>query len=322
MMIVAGALLIAAGFYWAGRASVIDEFALLDMFEQRERDDDGYNFISPLLECEAPQHLQFKSVRNTEEAVEKIVQAEHGRGNVTDLSVYFRDLNNGPRFTINEGTKFVPASLLKVPIAMAFLMAAEQDHSLAQRSVSYDGEHLDVTPTFVDFPALEAGKTYTTVELLNRMLVYSDNDAMRLLFEMMPKKVLSEVYGDLSIKEHDDPQDEITVVEYASFFRMLYNATYLSKPLSEYLLGILARTEFKDGLRAGIPNSVVISHKFGEREDKERKVNQLHDCGIVYAPGKPYLICVMTRGKDFNKLAPVITRVSEAVYKNFVIEGK
>jgi hypothetical protein len=41
---------------------------------------------------------------------------------------------------------------------------------------------------------------------------------------------------------------------------------------------------------------------------------QLHDCGIVYAPGKPYLICIMTRGSDFKRLSPVIAQISKQVY--------
>jgi hypothetical protein len=62
---------------------------------------------------------------------------------------------------------------------------------------------------------------------------------------------------------------------------------------------------------------VKVAHKYGERgiyEDTQLTGIELHDCGIVYAPGSPYYLCVMTRGKDTSKLAKVIASISAAVY--------
>jgi beta-lactamase class A len=259
-------------------------------------------------------------VQNAERAVKKIVSDELARGRIADVAVYFRDLNNGPWFGINEKVGFIPASLLKVPLAMAVLMKVQKTPPLLKQEVVFDGEHADFNQVYLDFPGLEKGKAYSTAELLGRMLGYSDNDAMRILYESLPAGALSQVYDDLGIQEQDSPEDEITVVTYASFFRILYNSTYLSRPVSEYMLSLLAEAQFKEGLRAGVPQSIMIAHKFGEREDESLKIYQLHDCGIVYAPGKPYLICVMTRGSNFKDLSPVIARISEAVYENFTQE--
>jgi hypothetical protein len=46
-------------------------------------------------------------------------------------------------------------------------------------------------------------------------------------------------------------------------------------------------------------------------------MHQLHDCGIVYFPDNPYIICVMTRGDDVNELAPVVAHISKMVYDEF-----
>lgn len=96
-----------------------------------------------------------------------------------------------------------------------------------------------------------------------------------------------------------DGQAKLTVKEYASFFRILFNSSYLSADNSERALNLLAHTEYHDALPS--PQGVVVAHKFGEAgtENIER---QLHDCGIVYLPDHPYLACIMTRGRDAEKL--------------------
>jgi len=43
---------------------------------------------------------------------------------------------------------------------------------------------------------------------------------------------------------------------------------------------------------------------------------QLHDCGIVYYPQRPYVICVMTKGRDLDVLKNVIKGISEIVYEH------
>ena len=107
---------------------------------------------------------------------------------------------------------------------------------------------------------------------------------------------------------------------YSVFFRVLYNATYLSINHSELALKILGDTKFAEGLRAGVPEHVAIAHKFGYRRMdgalRDTPSSQLHDCGIVYYPNKPYFICVMTKGNNINDLKAFIGEVSEAVYRD------
>jgi hypothetical protein len=83
--------------------------------------------------------------------------------------------------------------------------------------------------------------------------------------------------------------------------------------------------EYKDGLIAGVPSNITISHKFGEREltdEKGNVVNQLHDCGIVYYPEHPYLLCIMTRGKNIDNLSRSISAISKIVYQEVSLRAK
>ncbi len=71
---------------------------------------------------------------------------------------------------------------------------------------------------------------------------------------------------------------------------------------------------------AGVPSTVDVAHKFGERttlasDTESTETKQLHDCGIVYFPENPYLLCVMTRGTDFKVLEGIISDISRMVYE-------
>jgi hypothetical protein len=57
----------------------------------------------------------------------------------------------------------------------------------------------------------------------------------------------------------------------------------------------------------------------GERE-LQNGIRQLHDCGIVYLESHPYLLCIMTRGYDFEKLSKIISMISSQVYSEMTKE--
>ena len=106
----------------------------------------------------------------------------------------------------------------------------------------------------------------------------------------------------------------MTTAEYAKIFINLHNAEYLTKDKSNYALLLLSQTTFYEGIVHGVPITIKVAHKFGERETMYSQ--QLHDCGIVYYPEHPYVLCIMTNGKDTKTLSKVISGISETVYRD------
>ena len=149
------------------------------------------------------------------------------------------------------------------------------------------------------------------------MIKSSDNNATLLLYQFLGFDKTAETYKDLGLNPPQvDTDYQVSARQYATFFRILYNATYLSQSQSEKALSLLAEVDFKDGLVAGVPAGVVVAHKFGERHyDGDVAVEQLHDCGIIYKQKHPYILCVMTRGRSVTELASVISQVSRTVYE-------
>ncbi len=100
---------------------------------------------------------------------------------------------------------------------------------------------------------------------------------------------------------------------YAVVLRTLFSATYLNRLNSEKTLELLSKTYYKDGIVEGVPSNIPVAHKFGLRE--AQSVTELHDCGIIYYPDHPYLLCVMTAGSNFNLLQKIIQDISRITYE-------
>lgn len=282
--------------------------------------------IDPLLDCEAADRFDPHELSDLHDHVESAVDSAKSRGLAEHVSVYFRDLDNGTWFGVEDQVSYSPASLLKVVTLIALLKEAEARPGVLDRKVIFGGDRggpwtQNVEPP----PPLVAGQAYSLDELAERLIVYSDNTASEMIKTALDPKSLERVFDDLQIPypEVSASEDFLSARQYATFLRILYNASYLGRPMSEHALELLSRSKFEKGLRAGIPSSVTIAHKFGERgygsgDPRAVKLHQLHECGIVYEPHRPFLLCVMTRGERFEDLATAIREVAKTVHDEVV----
>lgn len=299
-------------------------FALLDTLKhEREvpvskqvRQVGEYRYINPLLECEVADGTIDARKQNFQDDLDQFIQRLKKEKNLSEAAVYFRDLNNGPAFGVDETGEFFPASLLKVPVMMAYYRWSEQEPGLLTREILFEAPRdFGVSIAIKPREELEPGKTYSLEELIRRMIIFSDNQSLALLTARLPNEHLRDLFGLLGVGDDVlvDSQGKLTVKEYAGFFRILFNSSYLSRENSERALQLLASTDYADALSAGIPSGIVVSHKFGEAGTAATE-RQLHDCGIVYFPNHPYLACIMTRGTNLDSLKQSIVDISRFIY--------
>lgn len=287
------------------------------MGSQQVRQDGGYEYINPLLECEVADGLLDARKENFHDELEEYVAKLRQEKRVSEVAFYFRDLNNGPAFGINLESEFFPASLLKVPVLMAYYHLSESTPTLLQAEVRFETVmEFGIEQTIVPRESLKVGEVYRVEELLRRMIVYSDNQALYLLTSRLPLSEIQSLFAMLGADTRvlSNPEAKLSVKEYASFFRILFNSSYLSRENSEKALALLSMTDYRDALPAGVPDALRVAHKFGEAGTGSIE-RQLHDCGIVYFPEHPYLACIMTRGNDANVLKETIRDISRFVYQ-------
>lgn len=281
-----------------------------------------YTYVDPLLAVRGIDPVSSIPYNGLQNSVQSYVDAQTKAGNLQATTVYLRDLKTSGGFTINPNEQYSPASLLKVPTMMVYYQLAEDDPGILNEQLTYSGAVDANTQENLPSPVQIAPGTYTADKLIQHMIKYSDNNAAELLVENLNGSgnaaAFDTLFKDLGIGQIDLTSDYMTVRAYSLFFRVLYNATYLDPETSEKALKLLTETDFTKGITQGVPADVDVAQKFGEYTDVENGLvlkRELNTCGIVYYPGHPYLLCVMTKGSDFAQLETFIGHVSDQVYQ-------
>ncbi len=255
--------------------------------------------------------------------INNFIAVQKSSGVLDTASLYF--INYGKEtgsFAINEKAPFTPASLLKVVIMVAYLKKSDTDPSILQKELFYNptiAENLQSIP-FESPSTLVVGNSYSVSDLINKMIIDSDNGAMNVLIDNIDTSYLNTVYANLGLKGPTGISPyAISVEDYALFLRILYNGTYLSDLSSEKALSILSKATFNKGIVAGLPAGTIVAHKFGEHVNgTDAKVDsvELHDCGFVYlnSDTQPYLLCIMTRGNTLDGVEKTISGISKLIY--------
>ncbi len=277
----------------------------------------GYEFTSPLLDIELPEglNIDYEPIP-FKRAIETFIKNKIESGQVHTAAVYFRDLHDGPWFGINESIEFNPASMMKVPVMIAWLKRAEKDPRVLTRRMKYILDN-SVPPQYTK-PArsLVPAQSYTVDELLHYMMNYSDNKATSLLFYALGPAELADVLDSMDVQNNPRDGDNVTTIHgFSGFLRILYNASYLNREMSEKALQLLSLQDFPIGIVAGVPKGTKVAAKFGEivAENKDEPV-LLHEFGIVYHPKSHYILGIMTRGDDFSQQAEIIREISRMIY--------
>jgi beta-lactamase class A len=212
------------------------------------------------------------------------------------IGVYFEYLPSGTSIGVNDQMEVRLASLIKVPVVMAVYKDIE-DGKLSQGTlVTLHKEDFD--PRFGTLWKRGAGTKLTIAETIRINLVESDNTATRILVRQLSAGAIDAVFDSLDLpKDRENGAAVISPKSYASILRSLYLSSYLEREHSNEILGILTRTNFNDQIPAGVPESIKVAHKIGTFEGQDAQ--QVHnDCGIIYAPNRPYGLCIMVPGDE------------------------
>lgn len=281
-----------------------------------------YRLVQPLLACDFPYDASDERMSKLKSQLEGDISTAYKKKDASAASVYLRTMNSGGVVGINENIAYDPASMVKVVLMMTYVRVAELHPDILTKQLTMT-EELLVTPGTAEYygtTTLVVGTSYRVADLIDTMIVNSDNGAKDLLLANIPPEELIRTLKDfgITLPKGNTEGLKMSPKELSLFFRSLFSATYLDPTHSEVALELLTRTSFMDGIVAGTPYGTQVAHKFGEYvldpETEKGDTLELHDCGVVYAPGNPYFLCVMTRGSSHEKLASLITKISQDTY--------
>ncbi len=320
-----GALFAWVFMYFSNEASLASIFKTVEPIRQ---EGSKYQFINPLLACDLPESTNFDEYTVLEGHIKSLITKEKDDGAANEVSVYVKELTRGRWVGVDETVKYDPASLMKVVLMIAYFKDAKGHPEILTQKLVYTKALADIVSKlpFEATSSILVGDTYSVDDLIQKMIISSDNNATYMLLNNINQSSLSEVFTDFGVPDPNaittSEVYKMSAKDYSLFFRILYNATYLGRTYSERALGLLAQATFKDGLSGGVPPDTVIAHKYGVREivtkSGDIQTAELHDCGIVYAPDHPYFLCVMTRGSALSRVKKVVGDISSLVYSDLV----
>ncbi len=277
-----------------------------------------YKFTHPLMFADLP--TEDTELNGLKEKISEIISRDKALNMLTDISVYFRKLDDGSWFVINGSKAYSPASLMKVAFLISILKQSANDRGLLNKKVYFE-KHIEVgyNQNIKSF-SLAGNKYYTIKELLYDMIAYSDNDALFMIGRNINQTVFQKLFSDLGVTTPPtDPAKGadyvVTVSDYCKLFRILYNSGYLTDENSELALSMLSKSTYRGGLLKDISPNLPVAHKFGERVTANSQ--QLHEIGIFYTEPQPYLLGVMSEGADLKNLSEVLSQISQVVYGDY-----
>lgn len=226
--------------------------------------------------------------------------------------IYFEYLPSGTSIGINEKEAFYPASLLKLPIVIAIYRKIQNGEIKKSDVITLQKEHIDK-----DSGSLwkKGPGSQITVENAIKYIFYeSDNTAKSALLSLLNEEEVEFVFDSVDIGADALTKDTlISPKNMASIFRSLYLSSYLSEQNSNEILELLAYSPYSDRIRAGIPTSIPLAHKYGLATTKGNEIPHFSDCVIVYVPKRPYIMCVMIES-DKTQSNIIMKKLAEMTY--------
>ena len=243
-------------------------------------------------------------------------------GVANNISVYYLDLSDGTKVEVNSGREWAPASLIKV------LVAAEAYRQKQVGLINFDQKVIinpkNVVPTALEtyeFPDLKANARLTLRDLVEAMITQSDNTAYNTLLDILDRRnvavnlkrlnlldttvgeklSLDESQVSLELDVHGRQSNKTTARDMGIFFQKLYlqDVSYGSE-----MLNLLKRQKINYMLPRFLPAGVTVAHKTGE------SAPYFHDGGVIYKPGHPYVLVVMTDAGNPD----IVAQLSREVY--------
>lgn len=228
------------------------------------------------------------------------------------VGVYFEYLPSGTSIGVNDKEAIKLVSLSKVPLVMSIFKKIEKKKMSLSDILTVKKEHLD--ERFGSLWKKGEGAQLSIEELIKLALVESDNTAYNILFDQLTPQEVNGIYEGLDIQISKEGEHMlVSPKSYSSIFRSLYLSSFLLEENSNRILEILTKTAFNDKIPAGVPENIKVAHKIGVFEKLAGSQNVFIDCGIIYVPNRPYVLCVFVHDTN-EQTQKHMSYISKMIY--------
>lgn len=246
-------------------------------------------------------------------AASAVLAAYEGQGRV---AVSVRMVDGSGEFDINGDMSMPSASMIKLLVLAEYL--DEVDAGELSGTDTYTLDVDDIVGGSGSMQADRPGTEYALDEVARRMIYQSDNVATNALIDAMGIDRIQQKAESLGLggtllvhklmsTDEDGLNNAMSANDASALLAWIADGTLASAGSCERAEEFLLAQEDDEGLAQGIPAGVAFGHKTGSTDEVR------HDGGIVYAE-RPYVICVLTEGIDYDEANTLMAQISAAVY--------
>ena len=231
-------------------------------------------------------------------------------------------------YECNGNKQLVSASLIKVPILLAILeKVKEKNISLDDKIIVKKEVVLEDTKVF----SIDNDEIYTILELLNWMIIISDNTATNVLIDkfgidtintyiknklnlentLLQRKMLDYVAIENGYQNYTSQHDMLSI------FTKLFNKEILTDDLCDLAIDILSRQKCQDQVMGNIDEDIFYAHKTGSLDYLN------HDVGVMNINNNLFYIGISVYNcKEKNGNKKIVGKLGKMIFDNIKNENR
>ena len=239
-----------------------------------------------------------------------------------NYSVVFKDLNENDSLSINN-SKMPSASTIKIYVMIEAYNQVNQGKISLRDTVTLNDSMIVGGSGVLQYEPV--GTEVTIEELINLMMVESDNVAANILIDKLGMtninttiKSLGCVDTELNRKMMDIEALNKGIENYTSVndlslvLEKLYKNQCIESQYDKLMLDTMKQHQLKSKIPNELPEGVVVAHKSGELGGIE------NDAGIIYTDKGAYVLCILTNNGTSSEQVMAISDVSREIYDKYM----
>ena len=230
--------------------------------------------------------------------------------NDTTYGIFFKDIESGASFGINESEPVTAASTVKLPVVLylnELIASGELDWN---DKVRYDSAtDWQDGAGILQFAARD-GDTFSLRILANLAITISDNIAYKMLTRHLGRNNIIDFMRSLGGTIVFPEGRNITCArDMGSYLEAVIAFAKAHPDLGSRLLDDMSHPIYHVGIPGKLPEKVIVAHKEGDVS------GIANDVGIVFTD-KPYILVILSKGvPDIDEGFARIARISQMVYE-------